>query len=86
MSAPTSFQIEIIDGHRLGKLSLPLGETADWINFLADPQYQAEIISAEQGIDRLELYFEASEGLYLYLDMRLHPSVFWQPWELAIAL
>ncbi|MEL6382603.1 MAG: hypothetical protein AAFQ89_09030 [Cyanobacteria bacterium J06626_18] len=73
-----AFSVEVVDGHRLGRLGVPLLQVADWLNFLATPHYQAEIISAEQARDRLSIYFEASEGLYAYLEARLH-----QPIELA---
>jgi hypothetical protein len=66
------FCVETIDGDRFGKLSIPQTHIADWLNFLVSPQYQAEIISAEQDRESLSIYFKASEGLYLYLDMRLN--------------
>ncbi|NJN57241.1 MAG: hypothetical protein HC879_06930 [Leptolyngbyaceae cyanobacterium SL_5_9] len=36
------------------------------------PQYRAEIVVAEQNREWITVYFEASEGLYLYLDTRLN--------------
>lgn len=71
--APKSatFQVEIVDGYRLGRLEVPLTEVADWLNFLVTPHYRADIVSAEQGGDRLNIYFEANEGLYTYLAGRL---------------
>ena len=66
------FTVETIDGSRLGKLDVPLSEIADWLNFLVTPHYQAEIISAEQEKDWINIYFEAGEGLYTYLDRRLN--------------
>ncbi|MGJ3246666.1 MAG: hypothetical protein ACFE0I_11385 [Elainellaceae cyanobacterium] len=71
MHSPIQFSVEMIDGYRLGKLGIPLSQIADWLNFLVAPQYRADIISAEQTRDRVDIYFQASEGLYLYLDMRL---------------
>jgi hypothetical protein len=65
------FMIETVDGCRLGRLQIPFSQMADWLNFLLAPQYDAAIISAEQQSDGLSLYFEASEGLYLYLQSRL---------------
>ncbi|MCG8365232.1 MAG: hypothetical protein MJA27_18115 [Pseudanabaenales cyanobacterium] len=65
------FTIETIDGSRLGKLGVPLSQISDWLNFLVTPHYQAEIISAEQEKDWINIYFEAGEGLYTYLDRRL---------------
>jgi len=35
------------------------------------PHYRAEIVSAEQLGDRLQLHFEANDGLYTYLERRL---------------
>lgn len=40
--------------------------------FLITPQYQAEIVAAEQNQEWIDIYFQASEGLYLYLDTRLN--------------
>ena len=65
------FTVETIDGARLGKLGVPLPQISDWLNFLITPHYQAEIISAEQEQDWINIYFEAGEGLYAYLDRRL---------------
>ncbi len=79
MQPPVSFSVEIIDGYPIGKLAVPTTEIADWLNFLLSPQYDAEIVAAEQERDRLDIYFEASEGLYLYLDSRLNAA------DLAIA-
>ncbi|MBD2461579.1 hypothetical protein H6G89_11010 [Oscillatoria sp. FACHB-1407] len=72
MHFPVQFSVETIDGNRLGKLAVPYSQIADWLNFLVAPQYRAEIVSAEQQREGIEIYFEASEGLYLYLDMRLN--------------
>jgi hypothetical protein len=74
MPFPLQFSVETIDGYRLGKLAVPYSQIADWLNFLVAPQYRAEIISAEQCKDYVEIYFQSSEGLYLYLDMRLNGS------------
>lgn len=76
MASPDlAFTVETVDGYRLGRLSVPLPHIADWLNFLATPHYRADIISAEQGRDRVTLYFEASEGLYAYLDARLNGAL-----------
>jgi len=77
MQSSVDFSIELIDGYRLGKLAVPIAQVADWLNFLINPQYQAEIVSAEQARDRLDIYFQASEGVYLYLEQRLHSSAEW---------
>jgi hypothetical protein len=69
--AAVTFQINVVDGFRLGCLQVPLAEVADWLNFLVTPHYRADIISAEQVGDRLQIYFEANEGLYAYLENRL---------------
>lgn len=66
------FSIDYTDGDRLGKLSVPLTDVADWLNFLATPYYHATIVSAEQSSSRVSIYFQSSEGLYLYLDQRLN--------------
>jgi hypothetical protein len=65
------FVVEMIDGARTGKLTVPLTQTADWINFLVTPHYRAEIIAAEQTRQGIEIYFAAGEGLYAYLEGRL---------------
>ncbi|MBE7381896.1 MAG: hypothetical protein F6J95_010850 [Leptolyngbya sp. SIO1E4] len=70
-SQNAAFAIEVVDGYRLGRLRVPLPQVADWLNFLVTPHYQADIISAEQERNRLSIYFEASEGLYSYLESRL---------------
>ena len=66
-----NFQVEIIDGYRLGRLQISLNDVADWLNFLVTPHYRTEIVSAEQTGDRLNIYFEANEGVYTYLAGRL---------------
>ncbi|MEL6399404.1 MAG: hypothetical protein AAF773_01325 [Cyanobacteria bacterium P01_D01_bin.115] len=72
MTSPTvSFRIEVVDGCALGCLTVPLTQVADWLNFLATPHYRADLVSAEQAGDRLAVYFEASQGLYSYLEGRL---------------
>lgn len=79
MTSPTvTFQIDTVDGLRLGCLQVPLPEVADWLNFLVTPHYRADIVSAEQLGDRLHIYFAANEGLYVYLEHRLMA-----PFELA---
>lgn len=67
------FGVETVDGSRLGRLVVPLAQTADWINFLVTPHYRAEIVAAEQTRQGLEIYFAAGEGLYAYLEGRLKP-------------
>ncbi|RZM77179.1 hypothetical protein [Leptolyngbya iicbica] len=66
-----TFQINVVDGFRLGCLQVPLAQVADWLNFLVTPHYRVDIISSEQVGDRLHIHFEASEGLYAYLENRL---------------
>lgn len=70
-----AFQVEVVDGYRLGCLQVPLTTVAEWLNFLVTPHYRAEIVSAEQVGDRLHIYFEANEGLYAYLEMRVMGAV-----------
>jgi hypothetical protein len=65
------FQVETVDGDRIGCLTVPMPQVADWLNFLVTPHYQVEIIAAEQGRQGLAIYFGASEGLYAYLEARL---------------
>lgn len=67
-----TFAVEIVDGYRLGRLWVPLPQIANWLNFLATPHYQADIVSAEQDSRYLSIYFEASEGVYAYLESRLN--------------
>jgi hypothetical protein len=71
---PLQFSVETVDGCRLGKLGVPSSQIADWLNFLVTPQYRAEIVAAEQNQEWIDIYFQASEGLYLYLDTRLNGS------------
>jgi len=73
------FFIEQVDGCHLGKLWVPLPQVADWLNFLIAPHYDIEILSVEQGNDHISIAFQASEGVYLYLDRTLNAS------ELALA-
>lgn len=76
MHSSLQFSVEIVDGYRLGRLGIPCSQIADWLNFLVAPQYAAEIVSAEQTHERVDIYFQANEGVYLYLDMRLNqPSL-----------
>jgi hypothetical protein len=72
MNSPLQFSVETVDGDRLGKLGVPSSQIADWLNFLITPQYRAEIVAAEQNQEWIDIYFQASEGLYLYLDARLN--------------
>lgn len=75
MAASVDFRVDMVDGFRLGCLQVPLPEVADWLNFLVTPHYRADIVSAEQRGDRLHIYFEANEGLYVYLENRLMPAI-----------
>ena len=75
LSSLPRFTVETVDGARLGKLGVPLPQISDWLNFLVTPHYQAEIISAEQEHEWINIYFEAGEGLYAYLDRRLSPCI-----------
>jgi len=70
-ASSVTFRVDVIDGRRLGCLQVPLPEIADWLNFLVTPHYRAEIVSAEQLGDRLQIYFAGNEGLYAYLEHRL---------------
>lgn len=68
------FFTEMVDGCRLGCLRVPVSQVSDWLNFLIAPQYRVSLLSVEQESDCLNLYFDASEGVYLYLDMRLNSA------------
>lgn len=70
-ASSVTFRVEMVDGVRLGCLQVPLSAIADWLNFLVTPHYRAAIVAAEQVGDRLHIYFEANDGLYLYLEQRL---------------
>jgi hypothetical protein len=72
---PLQFSVETVDGCRLGKLGVPSSQIADWLNFLVTPQYRAEIVAAKQNQEWIDIYFQASEGLYLYLDTQLNGSL-----------
>ena len=74
MQTALKFSLEIVDGERLGKLSVPYVHVARWLNFLTSPHYGAEIIFAEQGREGVTIYFDACEGMYSYLTDRLHPD------------
>ena len=71
ISPSVTFRVDVVDGLRLGCLQVPFSEVADWLNFLVTPHYRADIVTAEHIGDRLQIYFEANEGLYAYLDRRL---------------
>ena len=71
ISPSVTFRVDVVDGLRLGCLQVPLVEVADWLNFLVTPHYRADIVAAEHIGDRLQIHFEANEGLYAYLDRRL---------------
>jgi hypothetical protein len=74
-ASSVTFRVDIVDGMRLGCLQVPLPDVASWLNFLVTPHYRAAIVSAEQVGDRLQIYFEANEGLYFYLEQRLMLSL-----------
>jgi hypothetical protein len=74
MQPALKFSLEIVDGERLGKLSVPYIHVARWLNFLTSPHYGAQIIFAEQGREGLTIYFDACEGMYSYLTDRIHPE------------
>jgi len=74
MTQQPYFCVETVDGLEIGRLTVPLAAIADWLNFLAAPQYRANLVSAEQSVDCVDLYFQASDGVYLYLDVRLNSS------------
>lgn len=75
MNIQPEFNVESIDGSRLGKLSVPTQKVADWINFLVSPRQGAQIVSARQDENYLTLYFQSDEGLYAYLDGRFNCQV-----------
>lgn len=77
------FSTELVDGCRLGRLWVPFSQVADWLNFLIAPHYDVEILAVEQGLDYISISFQASEGVYLYLDRSLNSSL--TPSELALA-
>ncbi|MGF1537002.1 MAG: hypothetical protein ACFB4J_11050 [Elainellaceae cyanobacterium] len=64
------FSVETVDGDRLGRLSVPYAQIADWLNFLSAPHYSVDLVSAEQDGHGVDLYFDASEAIYLYLESR----------------
>lgn len=70
-STIATFGIEVVDGYRLGRLQVPLTDVADWLNFLVTPHYRTDIISAERVGEYIQIYFEANEGVYTYLEGRL---------------
>lgn len=74
-ASSVTFRVDVVDGWRLGCLQVPLPEIADWLNFLVTPHYRAEIVSAEQTGDRLQIYFAGNEGLYAYLERRLMGAI-----------
>ena len=72
MQSALNFSLEIVDGERLGKLAVPYVQVARWLNFLTSPHYGAQIIFAEQTKEGVTIYFDACEGMYSYLNDRLH--------------
>lgn len=71
-SSRTCFSIATVDQGQLGRLDIPSKKIAAWINFLAAPNQQAQIVSAEQNGSSLTLYFQANADLYSYLEERLN--------------
>ncbi len=63
--------VEMEDGSRVGKLSMPNRKLADWINFLVSPRQKVQIVLAEERRGGLTLYFQADDRLYTYLENRL---------------
>ncbi|UBF28946.1 hypothetical protein K9N68_14540 [Kovacikia minuta CCNUW1] len=74
MPAQVQFCVVETDGSRLGKLSIPHRKSADWINFLVSPRQQVQIVFAEERRGGINLYFQADERLYAYLQTRLTSS------------
>lgn len=72
---PVQFQVEVIDGSRLGRLDVPTFNLAEWLNFLISPSQGATIVFAQQDETYLKLYFLANERLYSYLDGRFNCEV-----------
>lgn len=65
------FSLELVDGDRLGKLTIPFTQLAEWLNLLTSPHYGVAIVHTEQGTIGVTIYFEASEVLYWYISDRL---------------
>ncbi|MGA7933042.1 MAG: hypothetical protein WCA35_05800 [Kovacikia sp.] len=72
MPAQVQFCVVETDGSRVGKLSIPNRKSADWINFLVSPRQQVRIVFAEERRGGINLYFQADERLYTYLQNRLN--------------
>jgi hypothetical protein len=71
MPAQVQFCVVETDGSRVGKLSIPHRKSADWLNFLVSPRQQVRIVFAEERRGGINLYFQADERLYTYLQNRL---------------
>ncbi len=71
MPAQVQFSVVETDGSQVGKLSIPHRKSADWINFLVSPRQQVRIIFAEECRGGINLYFQADDRLYTYLQSRL---------------
>jgi hypothetical protein len=69
------FSLETVDGDRLGRLFVPFSQVAQWLNFLVSPHYGVQVISAEQGINGIDIYFQACEGFYGYLEDRVQAEI-----------
>jgi hypothetical protein len=76
MSSPVQFYV-VDDGNnaRLGKLTVPHRKVADWINFLASPKQQVQILSAENHRSSITIVFQASERLYTHLETSLNSKL-----------
>lgn len=71
MHTPLEFSVEVVNGDRLGSLTIPLAQVATWLNFLASPHYGIQLLTAEQGTSCIRISFQASEGVYGYLHDRI---------------
>ncbi|PSB24779.1 hypothetical protein [Stenomitos frigidus] len=86
MQPALKFSLEIVDGERLGKLSVPYIHVARWLNFITSPHYGAQIIFSEQDREGVTIYFDACEGMYSYLSDRIHPQTKAPQQEVAFAI
>lgn len=58
------FSLEMIDGDRLGRLTVPFTQIANWLNVLTSPHYDIQIVHTEQEQEGVTIYFEACEAVY----------------------
>jgi len=77
MQSELKFSLETIDGDRLGKLVVPFGQVANWLNLLTSPHYDIQIVHTEQEWDGITIYFDACEAMYWYVSDRANGKV----WE-----